>query len=164
MESQIEITKRSGRGIYSMLTSPVTAWARGVAFQEGATLDSAVLAAGTAPVIGFAMRPGAVGGPGLEFQVWPNQLEGPTVAGEEASFEDAEEVEAEGDDYIIGSGSNKIDASTALLTRLSFENGKFCVTSSAKLSEFMLVGKPPVKDSGNAVRIKARRVKGDVTA
>jgi hypothetical protein len=163
-ESQFEITKRSPRSNYSMLTTPADGWKRGQAFQEGATADSAILADGTAPIIGFATRPGVVGGPDIGYQVWPNRLEGPNTAGEEASFEDAEEFEAEGDDYVKGSGSNKIDASTALKTRLAFEDGKAIVATSGKLSEFMVVGKPAVKDSGNVVRIKARRVKGEVIA
>jgi hypothetical protein len=147
-----------------MLTTPSIGWKRGQAFQEGATADSAIVADGTAPIIGFATRDGVVGGPDIGYQVWPNRLEGPNVAGEEASFEDAEEFEAEGDDYIIGSGSNQIDGSTALKTRLTFSNGKAAVATSGDLSEFMLVGKPAVQDSGNTVRIKARRAKGEVMA
>jgi hypothetical protein len=51
-----------------------------------------------------------------------------------------------------------------LKTRLTFSNGKAAVATSGDLSEFMLVGKPAVQDSGNTVRIKARRAKGEVIA
>ncbi|MGN6552296.1 MAG: hypothetical protein ACTHLW_00980 [Verrucomicrobiota bacterium] len=156
-ESQFEITKRSPRSNYSMLTTPATAWKRGQAFQEGATADSAVLADGTRPIIGFATRNGEVGGPDLAYSFWPNQLEGPINCGDEASFEDAEEFEAEGDDYLDAS----VDGTIAIGDKLSFADGKLIEAAAGKIAEYMVVGKPAVKDSGNAVRDKARRIKGE---
>lgn len=168
MSIQFEITKRSRRPNYSMPNTPALVGtadntvqtSRGVAFMEGA-VDTAALADGSSPIIGFVTRPILKGGPGLGDSIYPGKIELGTVAGQEASFEDAEEIEAEGADYICGTGARQLDNTTAVNTKLSFDAGRFCKATTGQLSEFVLVGQLTQQDSGNVCRIRARRTHGD---
>lgn len=173
MSSQFEITKRSRRPNYSLPNTPAPNGAladgtiqtpRGVAFQQDNADplgQTAKLAAGTSPILGFVTRHIMKGGPQLADSIYPGRIDLPTIAGQEASFEYAEEVEAEGTDYISGTGLYAITSATALNTKLSFLNGQFCVAQSGQLSEFILVGQLTPQDDTNNCRILARRTAGD---
>jgi len=168
--AQFEITKRSRRPNYSMPNTPAAngsladgtiQTSRGVAFEESATPDTAQLATGASPILGFVTRNIMKGGPQLADSIYPGRIDLPTVAGQEASFEYAEEVEAEGTDYICGTGARGLDNTTVVGTKLSFDAGRFCKATTGQLAEFQLVGQITPKDSGNACRIRARRLAGD---
>lgn len=169
MSSQFEITKRSRRPNYSMLNTPnlglaagTVQNARGVAFQESITADTAELANGVAPILGFVTRIIMAGGPQLGDSIYPGRIELPTLAGQEASFEYAEEIEAEGTDYICGTGVRTIDNTTAPRTPLSFDLGRFCKAQAGQLAEFELTTQLTPRDSTNVCRIRARRLTGNV--
>jgi hypothetical protein len=149
-----EITRRSSRPVRSLLT-PATAYPRGTAMQESATAGTAELADGTKPFAGFMTRASKVGGPDLGDITYPGRLDLPFATGEEGTFEFAEEVEAEGSDYVDAG----ITAGTTLKTPLTFLNGKFYIAASTNLAEFVLVELPTPRDAGN-VRIRAVPIDG----
>lgn len=165
--AKFEITKRSRRPNYSMLHTPAAdtslaagaiRYPRGTAFQESSTADTAELADGSQPIIGFVTRPIAAGGPQLADSIYPGRIDLPTPDGDEASFEYAEEVQAEGSDFVQGSGSDKLDTNTALKTKVSFRGGKFCAAATTQIAEFMVVQKLTPEDSANVVRFGLRRI------
>jgi hypothetical protein len=147
--SLFEIRFRSPKPNRNLLT-PNAASERGVAFQESAVAGTSELADGTKPIAGFCSRKVLVGGPGLGDHIYPGRLELPFTATQEAAFELAEEVEAEGANYIDGS----ITGGTALKTPLMFTAGKFALATTGKWSEFMLVEQMTPEVGGN-VRIRA---------
>jgi hypothetical protein len=144
-----------------------------MAFMGGAG-DASALADGTAPLLGFITRISLQTGPTLEDAVYPNRIELPFKSGEEASFEYAEEIEAEGgagsaaqnpaaDSYVVVAGDPAIAANTAANTPLSFAGGKWQVAQAGQIAEFALVEiMPPV--IANNIRIRARRLPGPIKA
>lgn len=150
-----EITRRSPRPNYSMLSTPTGAdYTRGVAFMESATvLDAAALADGSGPIVGFITRDSTQTGPDLGDAIYPGKIQLPFKSGEEASFEFAEEVEAEGASFVDAG----ILANTAINTPLTFTAGKFALGATGKICEYILVGLPTPTVNTN-VRIKARRL------
>lgn len=172
-----EITKRGRRPNYSFPNSPADQnlgqgtiqTYRGVAFQESLTADTTELANGLGPCVGFVTRNIASGGPDLGSSIYPGRIDLPTVAGQEASYEDAEEVEAEcasngsgNGYYICGTGARALTNTTPLRTPLSFDLGRFCVAQTGQLSEWELVAVLTATDSSNPYRLRMRRVHGHI--
>lgn len=88
-------------------------------------------------LLGFVTRNVVVGGPTViqRAQLFGDtplikELELPFAAGQEASIEHADAYVAEGDAYIVGSGTGAITGSTPLGTRCSFKDGKTYVAQS----------------------------------
>lgn len=148
---------RSHRNRNISLLTPVAAAMRGQAYQESATAGTAELADGTKPLTGFVTRDVVVGGPTLGDAIYPGRLELPFKAGDEASFEKGEAVEAEGGDFIIlAPASNGLDASTALETDLSFSAGKFIVAAGAAKKFYRLKEiKTPEVEGNLRIRVEA---------
>lgn len=172
MNNEFEIIVRSRRPNFSLAQTPARdnsiadgqiQYRRGLAFMEDPTNpDKAILADGTISIAGFVTRDIAAGGPQLESSIYPGKIELPTVAGDEASFEDGEVVEAEGD-YICGTGSRGLDNTTEPGTELSFDNGRFCKATTGQISEWVLVASNlTVVNEDNDCRIRARRKHGSV--
>ncbi len=158
-----EITKKSPRPVNTLLT-PTAAAVRGMAMMESATTPGqAVLADGTAPIRGFQTRDSKVGGPDLGDVIYPGRLELAFVAGEEGTYEHAEEVEAEGANFVSADGTVGVLAGTAINTPLSFVAGQFVKAASGQFVEFILVELPTPEIPGN-VRLRARSVPGYVKA
>lgn len=161
MKQLFEITKRSPLPVNSYIC-PATAYVRGTAMQESATAGTAELADGTKPFGGFMTRNSQVGGPSLGDSIYPGRLELPFPTGDYGSFEFAEEVEAEGAQFVSGA-TGAISTGTALKTPLSFSAGLFCIAQSGQLVEYELVEQQAPVVAGN-VRIRARAVRGYVHA
>jgi hypothetical protein len=155
-----EITKKSPRPVNTLLTPAVPA-VRGTPMQESATAGQAELADGTKPFAGFMTRASQVGGPVLGDVIYPGRLELPFATGEEGSFEFAEEMVAEGADYISSDGTVGITAATALKTPCSFVGGKFAKAATGQFVEFVLVELPTPELAGN-VRARFRATPGYV--
>src|SRR6266550_9202264 len=125
-----KITRRGARDPKSLVMP--AGYPEGTAMQEDtANPGNAILADGSAPAM-FLNRTVSASSPAAplpslaELSGGLPQLEQPYTSGYEGSLEDADEVVAEGSDYVQGSGSDKIDANTALKTQCSFRDGKFC--------------------------------------
>lgn len=170
MKSLFEILRRSERPNYSLNAPSGADAARGIAFQESATAGTAELADGTVPIAGFVTRQVLITGPILDDAIYPDRIELPFKAGEEASFEYAEAVECEGGDgsaaqspvapsYVKTASTGAIASNTALKSPLSFVAGQFAVAQSGQFAEFILVELPtPVLTSN--VRIRVQRIPG----
>jgi hypothetical protein len=152
------ITKRSPRPVNSLIT-PATGYPLGTAMQESATAGTAELADGSKAYAGFQTRLSQVGGPALGDVIYPGRLDLPFPTGDYGTYEFAEEVVAEGAQFIDAS----ITAATALKTPLSFLAGKFAVASSGQLVQFELVEQQAPVVAGN-VRIRAITCPGYVHA
>lgn len=156
-----EILRRGSREPKS-LTMPATACVEGLALQEDiSNPGKAIPADGTVPGAMFVNRPVVTAIPTpsyAELQAGASMpLENPYQSGYEGSLEDADEVVAEGADYILGTGGDAINGSTALKTKTSFRTGKFCVAQTNQFIEFELVEHLTPEVAGN-VRARFRRV------
>ena len=164
-----EILKRSPRPVVSLLTpasgagytlpNGLTGYLRGTPMQESATAGQAELADGTKPFAGFLTRDSQAGGPSLGDIIYPGRLELPFVAGQDGSFEFAEEVVVEGANFI----DTSLDANSALKIAVSFVGGKFSTVSSGQDSQFVLVEKPTPDVAGN-VRMRFVTMAGSLKA
>lgn len=159
-ESYFEIKRTSPSRNVSMLTPTGNTYPRGTAFQESDVLGTAELADGTKAKPMFITRKVLNGGPVLGDDVYPGRLELPFTAGDEASFEDAEEIELEGADFIYGS-TGAITSGTALDTEIAFKDGKARAAQSGEYVWGLLksVSLTP-EDSANTLRIRVEKVVG----
>lgn len=152
--AKFEITKRSPRPYKSLLTAADAAALRGIAFMEdAATAGSAKLADGSVPFAGFITRPVQVGGPVLGDSIYPNRIELPTASGDAATFEYAEEFEAEGADYLY-SGTGGLTSGTAVGTRCSFKDGKIRSAQTDDIAEFYVAANGLTPEDAGALRIR----------
>jgi len=172
--STFEVTKRSSRPIRSLTGIAGLNAARGIAFiEDPAHPGTAKLADGTLPIAGFVTRNCQVGGPTISDAVLPNRLELPFADTDFQSFEQAEEIQAEGygDPATLANGSVQggaflysdnggnavltITAQTAIGTWVSFRNGQFCVANEGDVSEYYLAQiLPPSRPDLNAFRCR----------
>lgn len=153
-----EITKRSSRPNRSLLT-PAAAAERGVAFIEDvASPGTAKLADGTLPIVGFLSQKVTVAGPTIQDQVMPGRTQLPVKQGDEASFEDAEEVEAESSVHLDAA----LISSHANATKCSFVAGKFKAAATTQIAEWIVVENMTPEVAGN-IRLRLQRIAGVVT-
>ena len=157
-ESYFEIKRTSPSRNVSLLTPTGATYPRGTAFQESDTLGSAELADGTKAKPVFITRKSLNGGPVLGDDTFPGRLELPFTAGDEASFEDAEEIELEGADHLYAS-TGVITAATAIDTEVAFKDGKARVAQSGEYVWGLLKSATLTpEDSGNTVRIRVEKI------
>jgi len=85
-------------------------------------------------------------------------VESPFVAGQEVSIQKAREIECEGSDYLVLSGTGALAGNTAVGTALSFKDGKLRQSQPDELVNYKLSanGLPPM--AANALRIRAEAV------
>jgi hypothetical protein len=179
--STFEVTKRSSRPIRSLAGVAGLNAARGIAFiEDPANPGTAKLADGTLPVAGFVTRNCQVGGPTISDAVLPNRIELPFADTDFQSFEQAEEVQAEGygDPATMANGAVQVGAylyqdsganaaltltaNTAIGTRVSFRNGQFCVAAGGDVSEYYLAQiLPPSRPDLNTFRCRFALLAGD---
>lgn len=158
--STFEITKRSMRQYKSLVVPAGVAAARGTAYiEDPAHPGKAKLADGSLPIAGFITRDARVGGPALEDMIF-TRLEGPFTSGEDASFEHAEEVEAEGEHLYSGNGGTAIAANTAIGIRCSFLDGKFVTAAAAQTAEYYLAEIKAACVPPNTFRARFVRLEG----
>lgn len=86
-------------------------------------------------------------------------LETPFTAGREGSIEMADELEVEGDDYIMSSGTGAVDTNTAANVKLSFTQGRFYVAQTGDFAQFRVAAQLTPETSG-ATRIRVERIEG----
>lgn len=160
-----EILRRGQRQSESLLLPNAVA-PLGRAFQESATAGTAELADGTKPIAGFVTREVITALPTPSIAEMTGQgvqpLEQGHLAPYHGAFEDAQEVVAEGADYIFADDDPKdLTGATNLKTLCSFTGGKFCKALEGQYAEFMLVEKPTAEVNGN-VRMRFIRVAGSL--
>jgi len=149
-----EIKIRSARTNRDLLSPAAAAALQGIAMQESATAGTAELADGSKPIAGFLTRAVTVAGPIITDHIF-TRLGLPTKAGEPASLEDAEEFEAEGDDFI-----DNVVTGTALKTRVTFAAGKVQIALTGDYAEFMLVEKDMTPEVTGNFRARFQRIAG----
>lgn len=167
LSNNFEITRGAEVAIQGIL--PNAAYPVGTAFKV-ASVDADTgertfaLASGVAD--GFVMRDvrvpsdGINGNPRTDTEILYNQgLEVAFTGGRHGTLEWGEEVEVEGTDLILTSGTGAITTGTAVGTKLSFLNGKFRVAQSAEYAQFRLVAQMTPITVGQ-VRIKASEIEG----
>jgi len=171
--SAFTVTKRSSRPIRSLSGVAGLNAARGIAFiEDPAHPGTAKLADGTLPIAGFVTRNCLVGGPTISDAVLPNRLELPFSDTDFQSFEQAEEVQAEGygDPATMANGSVQVGAylysdqanpalvitdKTPVGTRASFRNGQFSAAATGDVAEYYLAQiLPPSRPDLNTFRCR----------
>lgn len=122
------------------------------------------LASGVAD--GFVMRAvvvpadGINGNPRTDTEILYNQgLEVGFTGGRQGTLEWGCEIEAEGTDHLLTSGTGTITTGTAVGTKLSFLNGKLREAQSGEYAQFRLVAQMTPITAGQ-VRIKASEIDG----
>lgn len=126
--------------------------------------DRGALATGTA--LGFLARDVVVGGPSVtdRAQVFPGRLELQDAVDGQCSLEHFDEVEVEGSDYILLSGTGAIAANTTRGTKLAFSSGKFYQAQNGDEPQFLLADNSGLANTGLTVevqgniRIRAERI------
>lgn len=90
----------------------------------------------------------------------PVGLEAPFTDGLEVTVESAEEIECEGPNLILTSGTGLINSSTTVPQLLSFFNGKLRIAQSGDNAYYSLTANnlTPMNDGNNDLRIRAVRV------
>lgn len=171
--SNFEITKRSPQGYRSLVAPTGASSGRGIAYiEDTSNPGNAIVADGSMPIAGFVTRSILLGGPTVSDIVFP-RIELPFEDGTAASFEQAEEVQAEGYDAAHvnghlysstgGDSALTITGSTPVKTLCSFRNGQFCIADTGDYAEWMLVEQLTPRVTGN-VRCRFTKVHGQVVA
>jgi hypothetical protein len=130
-----EITIKSERRTISLKTPTGDDFKRGIAMQESATAGTAELADGTKPAAGLLTCDATQTGPQLADHVFEGRLELPTKSGQEASFEDWNEIEVEGADFLDAALIGSIPAAK---TELTFAAGKWIAATTGKFVEGLM--------------------------
>lgn len=113
----------------------------------------------TGEIFGFLERPVTEEGPTLADRagVFPGRLLSPAKKGGLVAVRLADRIEAEGDAFVLHSGTGAITSGTAIYTKLSFVDGKFREKQASDRHCYTLIDKPTPKTQGK-VRILAERV------
>lgn len=139
--------------------------------QKGAPCNPNVSGGIGGAFVGFLTRDVVVGGPTTIQRAQPfgdtpliKELELPFSAGQECSIEHADAYVAEGNAYILSSGTGAITGSTALGTRCSFKNGKTYVAQSGddtlyELADISTNANSLLTADGDGPRCRFERVK-----
>lgn len=124
------------------------------------TTTPANAAAATGSFVGFCTYEVTAAGPDITDFMWPpGQLEPEVIAGSTVTIIDADEVDCEGTDYILLSGTGSLSSSTTEGTELSFIGGKFYATQSGDTSYYKVAAvTTDVVDSTNSFRLTAVRI------
>lgn len=158
-----EITMRSPRPVKHLLTDVALAAVRGIAFiEDPATPGKAKLADGSQPIAGMLTRDVVVGGPTLADAVYPGRTDLPVASGEQASFEHAEEFEAEGDALYSGTGQITSGASNG--DEVSFLDGKPRLAQTGDYVEYELRDKAVTPETAGNLRCRFAVVQGHLKA
>lgn len=110
--------------------------------------------------LGFLTRDVVVGGLTLTDRVFgrtsadPVGPEGPFTAGEEVSLEKAYEIEAEGAEYLVLSGTGEITSGTTVPQSCSFVDGKLRITQSGEVVNATLTAVGLTSTDGTTLRCR----------
>lgn len=141
---------------------------RGIAFGDDNTDPEKAALAGSTKFEGFLSRD-AVQARSLRDLLHPDSLlESPTISGEMATLEDFDEIEAEGTDFLVLTGTGVINSSAGVGTKLGFDgNGKLRVAQPGDNYYFEVTANSAVSSSAfpsrnGELRIRARRTSGHI--
>ena len=145
--------RHSGLGIYNSVAP------RGLALGASGTPDVLALAQHNT-FIGFLTRDVVAGGLSVSDRFFgrtsasPVGLEAPFAPGDPVSLEKAYEIEVEGADYLLPSGTGAITGATTIPQSCSFINGRLRITQSGEVANALLtaVALPPL--NAGAVRCR----------
>lgn len=133
---------------------------RGTALaQHPSDPDQAILANDDRAFLGFVTRDVTLEGATLADSVFPGRIETPFKSGSSVGIDSgALEVEVEGADIAMTSGSRAVSGSTAVGTLLSFQDGRVATATSNKLAYFQLAAQVTPVDSANTFRLRLRYI------
>lgn len=165
--SRFEITRRNSGSCNVSLTWNGLGATGVLGLAVGAHLtdpEAGELASGT-NFLGFLGRNVTLDGPTLEDRIFgptgttPLGPEFPVKRGDYVSvLKGADEVEVEGGDLVLLSGTGAITSTTPVGTPLSFTTGKFCVKQPQQREYFQLTAILTDVYEAGAVRIRAERI------
>ncbi len=104
--------------------------------------------------IGFLERGCTVLGPTLADHIYPGRLELPYKAGTEVSVIKAAEVEVEGADRILTSGTGTLDTNSVVGIKVTFRNGKFSAWQTGETAYFTLSANNLTPMDSGALRMR----------
>lgn len=137
------------------------ACAKGTAIQHSATDSTKGIHCYGHGFLGFTTQKVSADGPQTQLEYMaaiPNYyLDTDAITGSAVTLEDPLEVELEGADLVMQSGTNAISDATAVQTPLSFEEGKVCVAESGVETLYNLVAILTAETTGE-LRILISRV------
>lgn len=87
----------------------------------------------------------------------PVGLEAPFIAGKEVSVEKPEEMELEGSDYILLTGTGALSSATTIPQKLSYLQGRLRITQSGEDVNFYLTANNLPATDGSSLRIRVER-------
>jgi hypothetical protein len=125
---------------------------RGTPVGQGADTETLALA-GATNFLGFLRDDVTVAGPTLEHHFWPNQTEMPVKAGTYCTVERADEIDVEGGDFLVISGTGQLASNTAVGTQLGLVSGKWRVKQSGD-EAFGMLAAQLTPETESAVRLR----------
>jgi len=145
------------------------AYPRGFPVGAHATDPTQCAPASSQSFLGHLTRDVRVGGPVLTDLIFgptnatPTGVTLPWVLGQVVSLESAQEIEAEGVQYILTSGVQAVTASTPVGTPLTFINGQLAIFPSgtndpANVAFYSLSANNLPASDGTSLRIRAERI------
>ncbi|HEY1171037.1 MAG TPA: hypothetical protein VGH19_06660 [Verrucomicrobiae bacterium] len=141
---------------------------RSLRMEIAAIIGQAVMADATDPTKGivasgrfegFLTRPVVDGAPALSDIVFPGRGPLPFTMGHEAQVVLADEVEMEGEDYIVESGTGALAAVSAVGKKITPYQGKWRETQSGEVPFFVVQAVLTSLDSENSFRIRATAIR-----
>ncbi len=88
----------------------------------------------------------------------PVGVESPFKVGEEVSVEKAHEIEAEGSDYLVTSGTGALTAGTSIPNPCSFKDGKLRLTQGGEIANYMLTAVALTPNTAGNLRCRFEKV------
>ena len=137
---------------------------RGFALGDHATDPESFDVAQHNNFVGHLTRNVNVGGLTLTDRVFgvtsdtPVGVEAPFTAGQEVSLEKAREIECEGSDYLVLSGTGALSNATAVPSNLSFKDGKLRLSQNGELVNYTLTANNLTPNTDGNLRIRAEKV------
>lgn len=157
-----EIIRRSPEPLIN-IKCPLVA-SRGVALMRDsadAAVDRPQGALANGACLGFLKRDVVAGGPSIveRADVWPNHAELPDSQNSMVTLDPPYAAyEAEGDTYLLLSGTGALAANTALGSYIAFKNGKAYVAQSGDTAQYRLGAVMPTVVNAGAVRCLFERI------
>lgn len=131
---------------------------RGVAVMQDAT-DPSKGALASGRLEGFVTRPVVENAPALADIVFPGRGPLPFTKGHEAQVVLADEVEMEGTDYIVESGTGALAAVSALGKKITPYLGKWRETQNGEVPFFQVQAVLTAVNTGNSFRLRATAIR-----
>jgi hypothetical protein len=151
-------------GTFATLAAGTETAVRGLALGAHATDGESLDLAGGQNFVGFLTRRVTKGGLSLSDRVFgvtsatPVGLESPFADGEPVTVEAAEEIEVEGPNYIMTSGTGALSSGTTLPQSLSFVTGRLRIAQAGDVvyGTLMANNLTAMADGNNDLRIRVR--------